>query len=100
MRDENLPRREEGEWFGDRREAEGAKRTSTSLSLRHAPRRVHGSPELNVVQGASVKCSNSILLIVGSCATKDYKPRQVRKEAAVVIPFVCRRGAWLSTSYL
>jgi len=37
-------------------------------------------------------------LIVGSCATKDYKPRQVRKEAAVVIPFVCRRGAWLSTS--
>ena len=39
------------------------------------------------------------LLIVGSCATKDYKPRQVRKEAAVVIPFVCRRGAWLSTSY-
>ena len=41
-----------------------------------------------------------ILLIVGSCATKDYKPRQVRKEAAVVIPFVCRRGAWLSTSYI
>jgi len=34
-----------------------------------------------------------ILLIVGSYATKDYKPRQVRKEAAVVIPFVCRRGA-------
>ena len=43
---------------------------------------------------------SKILLIVGSCATKDYKPRQVRKEAAVVIPFVCRRGAWLSTSYL
>jgi hypothetical protein len=42
---------------------------------------------------------SEILLIVGSCATKDYKPRQVRKEAAVVIPFVCRRGAWLSTSY-
>jgi len=38
-------------------------------------------------------------LIAGSCATKDYKPRQVRKEAAVVIPFVCRRGAWLSTGY-
>jgi hypothetical protein len=38
-------------------------------------------------------------LIAGSCATKDYKPRQVRKEATVVILFVCRRGAWLSTSY-
>ena len=38
-----------------------------------------------------------ILLVAGSCATKDYKPRQVRKEATVVIPFVCRRGAWLST---
>jgi hypothetical protein len=35
MRDENLPRREEGKWFGDQREAEGAKRMSTSLSLRH-----------------------------------------------------------------
>jgi len=55
MRDENLPRREEGKGFGDQREAEGAKRMSTSLSLRHEPRRVHGSPEHNVVQGASVK---------------------------------------------
>jgi len=56
MRDENLPHGESvRKGFGDRREAEGAKRMSTSLSLRHAPRRVHGSPELNVVQDASVK---------------------------------------------
>src|SRR4030042_4633318 len=40
-----------------------------------------------------------ILLIAGSCATRDYKPRQVRKEATVVIHLVCRRGAWLSTGY-
>ena len=40
-----------------------------------------------------------ILLIAGSCATNDYKPRQVRKEATAVIPFVCRGGAWLSTNY-
>src|SRR5512139_2080179 len=44
--------------------------------------------------------NHSTLLIAGSCATKDYKPRQVRKEAAVVIPFVCRRGAWLSTRFV
>ena len=35
-------------------------------------------------------------MIAGSCATKRYQPRQVRKEAAVVTSFVCRRGAWLS----
>ena len=53
MRDENpsptsggeLVRRPEGE-------AEGAKRMSTSLSLRHGLCKVHGSPELDVVQGA------------------------------------------------
>jgi len=36
-------------------------------------------------------------LIAGSCATKSREPRQVRKEATVVGPFVCRRGAWLSS---
>ena len=65
----NRCKREDG--FGDRREAEGAKpctalnqngsghrmvyrakRLSTSHPLRHEPRRVRGSPELNVVQGA------------------------------------------------
>jgi hypothetical protein len=33
MRDENLPRREEGKWFGDQREAERAKRMSASYSV-------------------------------------------------------------------
>ncbi len=40
------------------------------------------------------------LLIAGSCATKSREPRQVRKEATVVGPFVCRRGAWLSSLLL
>ena len=35
-------------------------------------------------------------VIAGSCAIKTRKPRQVRKEAAVVILFMCRRVAWLS----
>ena len=35
-------------------------------------------------------------LIAGSCAIKVHELRQVREEATVVIPFVCRRGAWLS----
>ena len=35
-------------------------------------------------------------LIAGSCAIKAHELRQVRKEATVMIPFVCRRGAWLS----
>ena len=39
-------------------------------------------------------------LIAGSCATKSREPRQVRKEATVVGPFVCRRGAWLSSFFL
>jgi len=34
--------------------------------------------------------------IAGSCATKYYEPRQIRKEAAVVNHFVCRRLTWLS----
>ncbi len=39
------------------------------------------------------------LLIAGSCATKPCEPRQVRKEATAVGPFVCRRGAWLSSFF-
>ncbi len=35
-------------------------------------------------------------LIAGSCAIKARESRQIRKEATVVIPFMCRRGAWLS----
>ena len=42
---------------------------------------------------------NEILLVVGFCATNDRKPRQVRKEATVAVLFVCRRGAWLPTSF-
>jgi len=38
-----------GKRFGDWREAEGAKRTSTSHPLRHAPHRVHGSPKSPMV---------------------------------------------------
>ena len=38
-------------------------------------------------------------MIAGSCATNIYKLRQVRKEAAVVNHFVCRRGAWLSPKF-
>ena len=68
--------------FGDRR----GNRTKTRPSL------------LSVNQRKQPEAS--FLLIAGSCATNDYKPRQVRKEAAVVVLFVCRRGAWLSTSYL
>jgi hypothetical protein len=40
MRDENLPRHEEGEWFGDQREAEGAKRMSTSYFVCHSKGKV------------------------------------------------------------
>jgi hypothetical protein len=40
MRDENLPRREEGKWFGDQREAEGAKQMSTSYSVCHVKDKV------------------------------------------------------------
>ena len=37
--------------------------------------------------------SKRISVIAGSCATDVLKPRQVRKEAAVEVLSVCRRGA-------
>ena len=39
---------------------------------------------------------SAMFAIAGSCATKYYEPRQIRKEAAVVNHFVCRRETWLS----
>ena len=94
----------------DAREAEGARLeivysanngiegSTPSLSAMHHVRCM-ACPKPDMVYGAVGYRLNLILLIVGSCATNGYKPRQVRKEAAVVSLFVCRRGAWLSTSY-
>ena len=49
-----------------------------------------GGLRFAVVRLAKLK----VALRVGSCAAKTYKPRQVRKEAAVVILRV-PQGAWL-----
>jgi hypothetical protein len=49
----------------------------------------------NLTLSAShLTCDSGV--IAGSCATRNRKPRQVRKEAAVVKLLVCCRGAWLS----
>ncbi len=75
-------------WRGAR-EAEGAR-----LEIVCTPKRctVGSNPTLS-----ANFVDKDRFLIAGSCATKSREPRQVRKEATVVGPFVCRRGAWLSS---
>jgi hypothetical protein len=49
MRDENLPYAlSVRNWFGDRREAEGGERVSTSLSLRHPTPRLRMAGHLSM----------------------------------------------------
>ena len=56
--------------------------------------RVRGEHELR--DTSTVARFGCRLLIVGSCARRSRKPRQVRKEAAVADLPLCHRGAWLS----
>jgi hypothetical protein len=47
------------------------------------------TPRNNLPTTASLSIRMIISVIAGSCAIKNHKPRQVRKEAAVVTLFMC-----------